>query len=211
MRRAAQHRAIAQKVEAEGWAGGISFHWLLRLSQIKKSWCNGICRFAVLRWALNQDDDVWLSLRGTRHNQPCQLCGKSTDIYPKGFWHFPICESCIRSQEITPASLHPDSPVLVDLYRTEARTTTNIQQESAHIVHSCFQNGSAEGEVRIPTDEDIRSALRTHLQQTIYPLMTVFVEPVEQVTTRLDIGVDGALYPLLLHVTFSEFLSFQVA
>ena len=41
--------------------------------------------------------------------------------------------------------------------------------------------------------------------------MTVFVEPVEQVTTRLDIGVDGALYPLLLHVTFSEFLSFQVA
>ena len=120
MRRAAQHRAIAQKVEAEGWAGGISFHWLLRLSQIKKSWCNGICRFAVLRWALNQDDDVWLSLRGTRHNQPCQLCGKSTDIYPKGFWHFPICESCIRSQEITPASLRPDSPVLVDLYRTEA-------------------------------------------------------------------------------------------
>ena len=86
MIRAARHR-VAQKVEAEGWAGGISFSWLVKLSHVKKSWCNGICRFTILRWALNQDDDVWLSLRGTRHNQPCQLCGQSTDIYPMGFWH----------------------------------------------------------------------------------------------------------------------------
>ena len=87
MIRAAQHR-VAQKVETEGWAGGISFQWLLMLSRIKRSWCNGICRFAVLRWALNQDDDVWLSLRGTRHNQPCYYCQQATDIYPKGFWQF---------------------------------------------------------------------------------------------------------------------------
>ena len=79
----------------------------------------------------------------------------------------PVCESCICSQEITPASLHPDSFALVDLYRTEARTTTNIHPESARIVHACFQNGSTEGEVHIPTDEDIRSTLRTRLQQTI--------------------------------------------
>ena len=105
MVRAARHR-VAQKVETEGWAGGISFSWLLRLSGLKKGWCNGICRFAGLRWALNQDDDVWLSLRGSRHKQPCQRCGQSTDIYPMGFWHFPVCESCIGSQMITPASLH---------------------------------------------------------------------------------------------------------
>ncbi len=81
MIRAARHR-VAQKVEAEGWAGGISFGWLEKLSRVKRSWCNGICRFSILRWALNQDDDVWLSLRGTRHNQPCQICGQATDIYP---------------------------------------------------------------------------------------------------------------------------------
>ena len=143
----------------------VYFRWLLKLSQLKKSWCNG--RFAVLRWALNQDDDVWLSLRGTRRNQPCQLCGQSTDIYPKGFWRFPICESCIRSQAITPASLYPDLPVLVDLYRSETRTATNIHQESARIVHSHFQDGSAEGEGVTPTDEDIRCALRAHLQQNL--------------------------------------------
>ena len=57
MIRAAQHR-VAQKVEAEGWAGGISYGWLVKLSRIKRSWCNGISRFAVFRWALNQDDDV---------------------------------------------------------------------------------------------------------------------------------------------------------
>ena len=79
MVRAARHR-VAQKVETEGWAGGISFSWLLRLSGLQKGWCNGICRFAVLRWALNQDDDVWLSLRGSRHKQPCQRCGQSTDV-----------------------------------------------------------------------------------------------------------------------------------
>ena len=107
MVRAARHR-VAQKVETEGWAGGISFSWLLRLSGLKKGWCNGICRFAVLRWALNQDDDVWLSLRGSRHKQPCQRCGQSTDIYAMGFWHFPVCESCISSQMIDhPSELAP--------------------------------------------------------------------------------------------------------
>ncbi len=40
--------------------------------------------------------------------------------------------------------------------------------------------------------------------------MTVFVEPVEQVTIQLDIGVDGALRPLLLHVTSSKLLSCQI-
>ena len=105
MVRAARHR-VAQKVDTEGWAGGVSFTWLLRLSGIKKGWCNGICRFAVLRWALNQDDDVWLSLRGSRHKQPCQRCHQSTDIYPMGFWHFPICESCIKIS----SNDHPNEP-----------------------------------------------------------------------------------------------------
>ena len=58
-------RAARHQVETEGWAGGISFSWLLRLSGLKKGWCNGICRFAVLRWALNQDDDVWKQAQAT--------------------------------------------------------------------------------------------------------------------------------------------------
>lgn len=41
MTRAAQHR-IRQKVESEGWAGGISFRWLARLATIKRTWCNDL-------------------------------------------------------------------------------------------------------------------------------------------------------------------------
>ena len=127
MIRAAQHR-VAQKIETEG------FGWLAKLSRIKKSWCNGICRFAILRWALNQGDDVWLGSRGTRLHQPCQLCGHPTDIYPRGFWHSPVCESCIGTHMITPASLYSDSRVLLDLYTYEDRTQLNISQPSASIV-----------------------------------------------------------------------------
>ena len=166
MLRAARHR-IAQKVETEGWAGGISFSWLLRLSQLKKSWCNGICRFAVLRWALNQDDDVWLSLRGTRHKQPCQQCGQSTDIYPRGFSNFPLCESCIGSQNITPASLHPDSRALVDLYRSDTLSIANVHPDSAGILHAHFQASPGEHDASNPSAEDIRIVLRAHCQQGV--------------------------------------------
>ena len=104
MIQAAKHR-IRQKVGSEGWAGGISFQWLEQLATIKRAWCNGICRFAIFRWALNQDDDVWLSMRGTRHNQPCRQCRAPTDIYPSGFWHFPLCEACIQRQSISHYSM----------------------------------------------------------------------------------------------------------
>ena len=142
MVRAARHR-VAQKVETEGWAGGISVCWLLRLSGIKKGWCNGICRFAVLRWALNQDDDVWLSLRGSRHKQPCQRCGQSTDIYPMGFWHFPICESCISSQMITPTSLHPDARALTDLYRHGTISIPDLHPDTVDLLPEHLQMNRA--------------------------------------------------------------------
>ena len=42
---------------------------------LHRAWCNGVGRFTLLRWAVNQDDDVWLSMRGTRHQQKCGSCG----------------------------------------------------------------------------------------------------------------------------------------
>ena len=107
-----QHSTVLPtRLKRKGGRAPSAFDGCVGSLSLKKSWCNGICRFAILRWALNQDDDVWLSLRGNRHNQPCQLCRQSTDIYPKGFWQFPICETCIRRQAITPVTLYPDSPV----------------------------------------------------------------------------------------------------
>ena len=166
MVRAARHR-VAQKVDTEGWAGGVSFTWLLRLSGIKKGWCNGICRFAVLRWALNQDDDVWLSLRGSRHKQPCQRCHQSTDIYPMGFWHFPICESCISSQMITPMSLHPVAQALADLYRHGTITMQDLHPDTVGLLPDQLQTSTGEPGRPNPCDEDIRVALREHCQQCL--------------------------------------------
>ena len=166
MIRAAQHR-VAQKIETEGWAGGINVGWLAKLSRIKKSWCNGICRFAVLRWALNQDDDVWMSLRGTRHHQPCQLCGRPTDIYPRGFWHSPICESCINRQMITPATLYEAPSVLHDLYIPDHRTQFNISQPSAHIVEGHLNTVADTDPQSTPIDSVIRTALRAHIQGSL--------------------------------------------
>ncbi len=159
MLRAAQHR-VAQKIETEGWAGGINFGWLAKLSRIKKSWCNGICRFAVLRWALNQDDDVWMSLRGTRHHQPCQLCGRPTDIYPGGFWHSPICEACVGRHMITPANLYESSSALYNLYIPDHRTLFNISQPFVNIVEAHLDTVANTDSQGTPMDSIIRNALR---------------------------------------------------
>ena len=65
---------IRQKVVEEGWSNGVSFEWLEITSSLKKKWCNGVARYTLLRWAVNQDDDVWLARRGTRHQQRCSRC-----------------------------------------------------------------------------------------------------------------------------------------
>ena len=44
---------------------------------------NGVARFAVLRWAVNEDDDECLRLRlagSLQAEQRCQLCGPSKDL-----------------------------------------------------------------------------------------------------------------------------------
>ena len=49
--------------------------WVTLLVEAPRAWCNGVGRYTLLRWAVNQDDDVWLSMRGTRHQQKCGTCG----------------------------------------------------------------------------------------------------------------------------------------
>ena len=39
--------------------------WVTLLVEAPRAWCNGVGRYTLLRWAVNQDDDVWLSMRGT--------------------------------------------------------------------------------------------------------------------------------------------------
>ena len=71
---------LAIKIDREGWKGGIDHIWVDLVAGAPKRQCGGIARYTLLRWAVNQDDDVWLSMRGTRHQQkmralwPSELC-----------------------------------------------------------------------------------------------------------------------------------------
>ena len=60
---------LAIKIDREGWKGHIDQVWVELVAGAPKRQCGGIARYTLLRWAVNQDDDVWLSMRGTRHQQ----------------------------------------------------------------------------------------------------------------------------------------------
>ena len=49
-----------------------------------KRQCGGIARYTLRSWAVNQDDDVWLSMRGTRHLQKCVHCDLLNSAFPFG-------------------------------------------------------------------------------------------------------------------------------
>ena len=111
---------VTQKIYNEGWGGGISPCWIALLIEAPRAWCNGIGRYTLLRWALNQDDDVWLSMRGTRHQQKCGPCGLPGDSFPQGYYHPPMCEACIRAAGLNVWSLAPWSHDLCMAYTADA-------------------------------------------------------------------------------------------
>ena len=55
---------LKRKVIEEGWSRGITPEWVEITSSLKKRWCNGVARYTILRWAVNQDDDVYGLLEG---------------------------------------------------------------------------------------------------------------------------------------------------
>ena len=93
---------LRKKIVREGWSQGISVEWVDLIADAPKKWCNGIARFTLLRWAVNQDDDVWLTLRGTRHKHLCGVCLRPGDTFPGGFYTEAMCEHCIAAHGITP-------------------------------------------------------------------------------------------------------------
>ena len=93
---------LRKKIVREGWSQGISVEWVDLIADAPKKWCNGIARFTLLRWAVNQDDDVWLTLRGTRHERLCGVCLKPGDTFPGGYYTEAMCEHCIATYGITP-------------------------------------------------------------------------------------------------------------
>ena len=110
---------LAIKIEREGWKGGIDQVWVDLVAGAPKRQCGGIARYTLLRWAVNQDDDVWLSMRGTRHQQKCSSCGLLNSAFPYGYHSPPLCERCIQTRQLSAWVLAPWSLALLLAYTSE--------------------------------------------------------------------------------------------
>ena len=110
---------LAIKIDREGWKGGIDHIWVELVVGARKRQCGGIARYTLLRWAVNQDDDVWLSMRGTRHRQKRVHCGLLNSAFPFGYHSPPMCERCIQAKRLTLWSTVPWSRPLFQAYTSE--------------------------------------------------------------------------------------------
>ena len=102
---------IRNKVLTSGWTGGIGWKWLSEAREANKRWIPGVTRFALLRWAVNEDDDEWLARRGQSRQKRCIHCTNQGRAYPFGGHHEAICETCIGIKQLTAFTLRMrDSP-----------------------------------------------------------------------------------------------------
>ena len=99
---------LESRVSLQLLPGGVSWTWLNKLATVPKLAVNGVARFAVLRWAVNEDDDECLRLRtagSLQAEQPCVLCGTRTRLYPLGLNSGPACEKCCHDNNIDATTL----------------------------------------------------------------------------------------------------------
>ena len=119
----AARRRLKRKIVEEGWSRGITPEWVEITSSLKKKWCNGVARYTILRWAVNQADDIWLARRGTRHVQRCSQCSSKGDSFPAGHTAPPMCERCIQAHQITPVKYCPFGEDLLQACHTHFHTS----------------------------------------------------------------------------------------
>ena len=85
---AASHRHLAARIYKNGWAMGPSILFLDWLADLPTTQVGAVPRYAVLRWALGEDADFWLPLRGKlSRSQPCVWCNNLTRCFPCGPGH----------------------------------------------------------------------------------------------------------------------------
>ena len=93
-----------------GWPHGPQATLLEWLSALPLSRLGHVPRYTILRWALTEDNDVWLATRGIlSRTAPCCICGLSGRQYPLGSGHGAVCHSCPPvTQDWTSFALTPN-------------------------------------------------------------------------------------------------------
>ena len=135
---------IRNKVLTSGWTGGIGWKWLSEAREANKRWIPGVTRFALLRWAVNEDDDEWLARRGQSRQKRCIHCTNQGRAYPFGGHQVAICETCIGIKQITAFTLYmrdspPNNPQRIE--------TMGDQTEQGEAWESCVACGHGDNTI----------------------------------------------------------------
>ena len=103
----ASHKHLVARIYKNGWAMGPSILFLNWLADLPTTQVGAVPRFAVLRWALGEDADFWLPLRGKlSRSQPCAWCSNSTRCFPYGPGYGALCPSCFLPATPIDLTLH---------------------------------------------------------------------------------------------------------
>ena len=115
----ASHKHLVARIYKNGWAMGPSILFLNWLADLPTTQVGAAPRYAVLRWALGEDADFWLPLRGKlSRSQPCVWCSNnSTRCFPYGPGYGALCPTCFL----------PATPI--DL------TLNNLSEENKNFLH----------------------------------------------------------------------------
>ena len=115
---AASHRHLAARIYKNGWAMGPSILFLDWLADLPTTQVGAVPRYAVLRWALGEDADFWLPLRGKlSRSQLCVWCQNHTRCFPCGPGYGALCPTCLL----------PATPMDI--------TLTTLPEESKSFLH----------------------------------------------------------------------------
>ena len=120
---------VRNKILTAGWTGGIGWTWLSGARETSKRWIPSITRFALLRWAVNEDDDEWLARRGQSRQKKCTLCANQGRSYPLGGFHNAICETCIATKQLTAFTIDTRGGLLDHLQRNVPVDEESNRQE----------------------------------------------------------------------------------
>ena len=89
------HTNLVSRLQKNGWAFGVSAEFLAWLTDLPVAQVGAVPRYAVLRWALGEDADRWLPLRGKlNRSQQCLSCQCNTRCFPLGPGYGALCPSC---------------------------------------------------------------------------------------------------------------------
>ena len=103
----ASHKHLVARIYKNGWAMGPSILFLNWLADLPTTQVGAVPRYAVLRWALGEDADFWLPLRGKlSRSQPCVWCSNSTRCFPYGPGYGALCPTCFLPATPIDLTLH---------------------------------------------------------------------------------------------------------